>query len=238
VNMLLTSIGTANRRAPRIDSRLVGLINPSSPESEQYRKLRYLVELRKKPSQGLVIGITSPLAGDGKSTTAINLAGVLAQNQNNRVLLVDTDLRRRSDYLRRALDLEGAPISGLTELVGKPKAEWSSYSRRLNPFNISIMFCGSNLSDPYETFISPEFGALVAKMRSKYDYIVMDTPPIVPVSESRLICRLLDGVFMVVSAHQTPREMLGEALDTIEPGNVIGLVFNNADRTASYYYDY
>jgi capsular exopolysaccharide synthesis family protein len=221
-----------------LDSRLVGIVSPRSREAEQYRKLRYMVEVRKDPMQGIVVGITSPGPGDGKSTTAANLAGVLCQNGENSVLLVDADIRRQSAFLKQAFKLKRIPENGLSQAVSVSSPSLSPFIKKIKDINLSIMFCGLPLKEPYEVFRSPRFAQILRNLRSQFDYIIVDTPPVSLASESQIICNMVDAVFVVVRAHQTSKEMLAETLDTLGSETPISLVFNSADESVGKYYGY
>jgi len=90
---------------------------------------------------------------------------------------------------------------------------------------------------PYELLKSPRLEALLDEARQRYDFIVLDTPPFVPVPDCRLIAKCVDGFLVVVAAHRTPRGALAETLDLIDPGKVMGLVFNGNDSHHPGYYD-
>lgn len=221
-----------------LDSRLVGIVSPRSREAEQYRKLRYMVEVKKDPMQGIVVGITSPGPGDGKSTTATNLAGVLSQNSDNSVLLLDADIRRQAAFLKHAFKLKRVPGNGISQAVGASSPNLAPFIKKIKDMNISIMFCGSPSEEPYEVFRSPAFIRILRKLRSQFDYVIVDTPPVSLASESQIICSLVDVVFVVVRAHHTRRILLGETLDTLGGETPISLVFNNADESIGNYYGY
>ncbi len=103
--------------------------------------------------------------------------------------------------------------------------------RRRPAFNLSVLTAGQlGTANPYELFQSARFGAVVAAARTVFDYIVIDTPPVVPVPDCRLIEPCVDGFLIVVAAHQTPRRLLAEALTILGPEKAVGLVFNRADR--------
>jgi len=220
-----------------IDEQLVSLLSPSSFEAEQYRVLRHTVEHLAKTAGLSVVAVSSPTVGDGKTTTAINLAGALAQSPEARVLLVELDLRRAS--IRARLGLTGRRPPGLVDAILTPGTRVEDLAYRRPPYNLSILLAGETPAAPYEVLKSPQLGELLEQARQRYDYVVLDTPPLVSVPDCRVIGKWVDGFLIVVSAHQTPRKLVEEALDLMEPAKVIGLVFNNDDRPLSgYYYHY
>lgn len=219
-----------------MNSHLVCLLSPTSFEAEQYRTLRHLVELMHKDTGLQVLAVTSPAAGDGKTTTAINLAGALAQSPEARVLLVCVDLRRPS--VPQHLGIGSARTLGLVDAILNPAVTLMAVVQRLDRVNLSVLPSGPCPADPYEILKSPRLGELLAEARQRYDYIVLDTPPLILVPDCRIIEKWADSFLIVVAAHKTPRKLLGEALNLMDPVKVIGLVFNNDDRPlAGYYYN-
>ena len=91
---------------------------------------------------------------------------------------------------------------------------------------------------PYEALSSPRFGALLGELRGRYDHVVVDTPPVVPVADCRALGQWVDGFVIVVAAHRTPRALLAEALSAMDPQKVVGIVFNKDDRRLSRHYRY
>jgi capsular exopolysaccharide synthesis family protein len=222
-----------------VEEHLVSLVAPNTFEAEQYRALRALLEQKRKAESLVVLAISSPAAGDGKTLTSINLAGTLAQAPEARVLLVDCDLRRPSVEAHLALG-DGSSI-GLVEAILDPALSLDQVIRRQARFNLSVLTAGRCPGSPYELLKSPRLADLLEEARRRFDYVVVDTPPMVPVPDLRVIAKLVDGVLLVVAAHKTPRRLLEEALYASDPAKVVGLVFNNDDGLLSRaygYYDY
>jgi len=214
-----------------VDEHLVSLLAPTSFEAEQYRALRYLIEQLHKSTDLSTLAVSSPTVADGKTTTAINLAGALAQAPDARVLLIDFDLREAALARQLGLDTDTGP--GLVEAILDPNLTLDAVAHAHPHLNLSVLTAGRLPSAPYEVLKSPRVGELLAEARRRYDYIVLDTPPLVPVPDCRIIARWVDGFLVVVSAHRTPRELLEEALSVTEPAKVLGLVFNGDDRRRS-----
>jgi len=213
-----------------VDSHLVSLVSPAGLEAEQYRALRHMVEQKHKTDNLSVIAISSPGVGDGKTTTAINLAGALAQGADTSVLLVEADLRRPS--IGRLLGFSGSAI-GLVDAILDPGISLADIVRPRPPFNLSVVLGGQTPPSPYEVLKSPRLGALLDEARDRYDYVVLDTPPLVPVQDCRVVARWMDGVVLVVAADHTPRALLEAALDVLGPTKLVGLVFNGFDHMLS-----
>jgi capsular exopolysaccharide synthesis family protein len=217
--------------ARELDGHLVSLLAPTSFEAEQYRALRHMIEQLHRSAELSVIAVASPDAGDGKSTTAINLAGALAQAPDARVLLVDADLRGANLAGYLGLDDQEAP--GLVEAILDTNLTLEAVTQKRPHLNLSIVPAGRRPSAPYEVLKSPRVGELLAEARRKYDYVVVDTPPLVSVPDGRVTGKWVDGFLIVVAAHRTPRKLLEEALNVTEPAKILGLVFNGDDRHIS-----
>ena len=212
--------------------RLVSFLSPSSFEAEQYRGLRHIVE----ESGRHVVAVTSPTPGDGKTTTAINLAGALAQASETRVLLVEADLRQ--PRIGDQLGLGGSDTRGLADALADDGFTLPDVVRHLPRFNLSVLLAGRSPASPYEALHSSRLDELLEEARSRYAHVVVDTPPVVPVPDCRLIARRVDGFLVLVGAHRTRRELLQEALAALDPAKILGLVFNGDDRPRRGYYGY
>jgi capsular exopolysaccharide synthesis family protein len=228
-------------RAPRIpreavEDHLVSLLAPSSMGADHYRILRDVVEQRRASGACAVLAVTSPGPGDGKSTTAINLAGALAQDASARVLLVDADLRNPS--IADLMALENPEGLGLTDAIVDPALSLSRVVCRVPRFNLSVLDSGRASPMPYEILRLPRLGDLIAEARRSFDHVVVDAPPALPFPDCRVIGRWVDGFFLVVAAHKTPRRLFEQAVAGLDPGRVAGVVFNGDDSPVdTTYYD-
>ena len=239
-----TADDVVDERAPRdrwslVESatdHLVSLVTPRSFEAEQYRSLRHIIVERAQAAERLsVLAVSSPSMGDGKTTTTINLAGALAQTRAVRVLLIDADLRRPS--VSKRLGLQGSTVPGLAEAVLDDTLTLDDVVRQHPTFNLSLLPAGRGSDLPYEALKSPRVGKLFEEARRRYDFVLVDTPPLVPLADCRIIGKWVDAFVVVVAAHKTPRKLVQEALAVLDPDRVLGLVFNRDEqaRAANYY---
>jgi capsular exopolysaccharide synthesis family protein len=219
-----------------IAEQLVSLLAPDSFAADQYRTLRHSVERLRKEAGLQVLALTSPTPGDGKTITTLNLAGALAQGPDVRVIVVDADLRRPS--VAEYLGLSSQPSQGLARAIRDPEYGLGRVVRRLERFNLSVLPAGDHQTAPYELLNSPRLESLLTEARGLYDYVLIDTPPVVTMPDCRLIGRFADGFLIIVGAHKTPRRLLGDALALLDPAKVIGVVFNGDDRPLSNHYGY
>jgi capsular exopolysaccharide synthesis family protein len=218
-----------------ISEQIVSLVAPDSFAADQYRTLRHTVERLRQDAGVQVLAVTSPSPGDGKSVTTLNLAGALAQSPDARVLVIDADLRRPS--ISAYLGLEGARTLGLANAL-KGECDLADTIRHLEHFNLAVLPAGAPQLSPYELLNSSRFDDLIKDARRDYTFVIIDTPPSVPLPDCRLIERSLDGLLIVVAAHKTPRRQLAETLTCLDPAKVVGVVFNGDDRPLTGYYGY
>jgi capsular exopolysaccharide synthesis family protein len=220
-----------------VDPHLVSFLRPSSFEGEQYRALRHTIEHARRTTRVSVLAVSSATVGDGKTTTLINLAGALAQAPDVRVLVADADLRRPSVATRLGLRESGAP--GLIDAIADDTLTLKDVVRHHPLFNLSVLSAGGGSSTPYEVLKSPRVGTLFDEARETFDYVLVDTPPLVPLADCRILGKWVDAFLVVVAAHKTPRKLVSEAMSILDAERVLGLVFNYDDRAvAGYYYGY
>jgi receptor protein-tyrosine kinase len=176
-----------------------------------------------------VLAVTSATVGDGKTTTAINLAATLAQSPGTRVLLVDTDLRRPLVAANLGLENSGP---GLVGALLDARQELGAVVRP-TPFHLDVLPAGRIPGNPYQVLESPRVGQLLEQARSVYDCVILDTPPVLVVPDCRLMSQWVDGFLVVVAAHRTPEKLLAETLSALDPDKTLGIVFNRDDRLIS-----
>ena len=210
-----------------VGERAVVLLRPASWEADRYRMVRRSLE-RYDRARWHVLGIASPAARDGKTTTAVNLAAAIAEIPGASVLLVDADFR--CSAVARALGMDPFPGHDLTEVATDATLRLDDVIVRipeLFPFDVAP--ARSSTDTAHAIVESPGIARFLAAARNAYDYVVVDAPPIVPMADCRALAPLCDGFLVVVAAHRTSRSILGEALSALSPRQILGLVFNRAD---------
>ncbi len=162
-----------------LDPHLVALTSPGSFAAEQYQGLRLTIERLRRGRTLQVIAVTSPAAGEGKTLTAINLAGALARGGDDaRVLLMDADLRRPAVARQLAIEDSGR---GLTEVIENANTPLDSVTQKLKPYNLSVVPAGTRNGAVHHILRSSRLDVVLAEARQRYDFVVLDTPPLLPV---------------------------------------------------------
>ncbi len=210
---------------------------PDSIPSEAFRSLRTRVQFSRPDKESLkTILITSAAPQEGKTTVAINLAGSFALS-NKKTLVVDCDLRK--PRLHQIIERDKKP--GLIDyLVGEFKLDQITYSTVID--NLSIITSGTIPTNPAEMLDSKQMEDFLTEVRGKYDYVVLDSPPIVAVTDAEILAKKVDGSILVVSADVTELSMMDRAVQLLKHDNsqLIGTVLNNFSTKPGYgsYYKY
>ncbi len=219
-----------------LDSHLVAALAPQSLAAEQYRSLRTRLKRAEAGRAVRVIVVTSPAKGDGKSLTAANLALTMAQEFQQRVLLIDADLRRPS--VHRLFGLENH--IGLSDVL-MGGAELNQALVNVENHHLTLLPAGAMASHPAELLGSASMRRVLDTLRTRFDRILIDMPPVAPLADLHIVAPMADGLLMIVRAGVTPRPAIERALAGLDATKVLGLVLNEsggntADRET--YHDY
>jgi capsular exopolysaccharide synthesis family protein len=189
-----------------VDGRVVTYIDRDSIISEQYRVLRtnlYSIS-PERPLKTIVI--TSAQSEEGKTTTACNLAYTISLDTQQKTLLVDSDLRRSA--VHKMLGLPRKP--GFSDLLNE-KADVEYFLSKPQFHNLYVIPAGTAVDNPSELLSSNKMRGLIDTLKSKFDYIIFDAPPVINVTDASILGSISDAVFLVVKACITPKEMIEEA---------------------------
>ena len=217
------------------DPHLVSLLEPGSFAADRYHMLRHLLELKREEGSR-VFAVTSPGAGDGKTTTVINIGGALAQDHAAQVLLVEADLRRPCMIER--LGMTGSRGGGVIPMVTRPGLPAADAIRAVPEFNLWLAPAGGSTATPYQLLKSPRLWDFLTVARERFDYILVDTPPILASPDFKLIERWSDNTLLVVAANRTPRQLVTEAAAQLDKEKALGIVLNRESLLESRYYKY
>lgn len=205
------------------------------PGAEEFRTLRSSLILMRERQPLRSVLITSALPKEGKTFVAINLASVIAQ-QGHQVLLIDLDLR--CSELHSVLSSTRAP--GMGEFLSG-KADLEVILQRGPQKGLYFIPAGEPASNANELIGNGRVKWLIENHRSTFDWMIIDSPPILPVADAKLLANLCDGVLMVIQSGNTPQDLAQKAFQEIGHGKVIGAVLNRAEAHSaykSYYYAY
>jgi polysaccharide biosynthesis transport protein len=217
---------------------LVTQVRPQSQMAESYRALRTSLLLSNLGSPPKVIMVTSALPQEGKTTTSINTAVVLAQ-KGVRVLLIDADLRRPS--IHKTLGM--GPHSGLSNvLTGSTTLEQAITRTAVLP-NLYVLPAGTPPPNPAELLASANLKEVLDELKGHYDHIVIDTPPSLSVTDAVVLSPRADAVVLVIRSGQTTKQALRRSRDILMQVNakVVGVLLNAVDLSSPdyyYYYEY
>lgn len=219
--------GDVDAEPGQLDDHLVSLLEPTSHAAEQYRAVRLAIETFRHERGTRTVAITSPGRGDGRTITALNLAGALAQAPDARVVLVEADLRHPG--VGRALGLPAA--RGLSTYLLDTGMAVDAVVSRPGGVAFAAVPAGAASSMPYELLKSPRMAGLLAALRDRFDYVVLDTPPALPYPDVGILRDLVDGFVVIIRANRTPRETLRDCMNVVGRQRSLGLIFNDDERS-------
>ena len=203
--------------------------------TEQYKLLRTNLSFALPENEGCnIIGVTSSMRGEGKSTTAVNLSYVFAE-KGSKVLLIDADLRIPS--IAKKLDIESAP--GLADLLKGKGTQMTEFQTYLLP-NWCILPSGDIPPNPSELLGSNRMDNVLKQLREFFDYLIVDLPPVNIVSDAVAISHLITGMIVVIREDYTEKKELERCMRQLKLSNVkvLGTVLNGSNAGAGYYNKY
>lgn len=219
---------------------LVNLVRPGSADAQRYQRLRLAVENIPRRAGGVVVAIASPSSGEGKTLTAMNLAGALAQNPACKVALIELDLRSTQgtvkDYLGTRKPSPPGVVDSVATIGAGERLDWGLIAHYIPEFNLTLIPSGQRTNSPYEVLNSPQLEEVIKQARLRYDYIILDTAPVTLCPDTQLISKWVDQFIVLVSAGVTSRRQLGDCLDLMPAEKVLGLVFNGGRQQGGKHY--
>ncbi len=222
-----------------LDPFLVSYFRPKSSSSESFKALRTAIYFSNRGGAHKVIQVTSPTPGDGKSTIAANLAVTMAQSGKS-VLLLDTDLRRPRVQKQFGIDHPCGLAWLLEELPNSPTVEQvrdliGEVTRETEIDNLTVIGAGDCPDNPSELLSSSRFDVVLSALRGLFDVIIIDSPPMLAVTDPSTIAPRVDAVMLVVRVRKNVKPLAARAarmLETLE-ANVIGVVVNGVGSRAA-----
>jgi capsular exopolysaccharide synthesis family protein len=201
-------------------------LDPTSEVAEAYRSVRTALYFGAADEQTRSIVITSPSQGDGKSTLTANLAITMAQ-AGQRTLLIDGDLRKPQQ--QRIFQVDDA--MGLSMILAG-KCQASEAIQRTGIRDLDVLPAGPTPPNPTEILNSDRFESLLHDLMAQYDHVLIDAPPVAPVSDARILAAMSEATLLVLRAEKSSRKASGQARDALLSvgANLLGVVVNDIPR--------
>lgn len=217
-------------------SGLISLREPKSAASEAYRMIRTNLEYTDIDKEKKILLFTSPRMKDGKTTTISNLAVILA-HAGEKVLLIDCDLRK--PRIHKIFEISNEV--GLTNVIAKHDLIESAKSIFEEIPNLHLITSGVIPPMPTEILASVKMGEILTELRGQYDFILLDTPPILSVADAAAVSKYVDGVIIVSALGKTTYDEISAAKRSLNKvdANLLGVILTFAESNRrGYYYDY
>lgn len=215
-----------------MDDHLVTLTDPKSIAAEQYRVLRSRIEHLSLDKGFRTFVITSPMVGEGKSTTAANLALSMAHSKDKRVALVDCDLRRPTLHTLLGIKMKEGVVDVLEGRATLSSALIPIQNPSL-PSPLYFLPAGRTNAVSPDWLGSNKMEKLIAALAEQFDFVFFDTPPILPLADSAVLGGKVDGSLLVIRAGRTSLEVLTMAMESIDLQNWVSVVLNGVDFVSS-----
>jgi tyrosine-protein kinase Etk/Wzc len=227
---------TAKDKKDKKEDTRVQIFAPDGTEllgAEELRRLRTKLQHARDKKHIKSLLITSALPGEGKTFISVNLTQILTMQHRTRVLLIDADLRKPQVHTALGVPNE----NGLVDyLAGRCALEQIIKTTANGRFDFIVG--GAVRSQPAELASSSRFAELISAVADHYEWIVVDTPPVLPVTDAAVIARCCDATLLVVAAGKTPGDLAQAAQKELKEANVIGVVLNRATTASSSYKHY
>jgi capsular exopolysaccharide synthesis family protein len=211
---------------------LIVMDESDSMATEQYRILFTKIDMLSQSKSMKVIAITSAVKGEGKTVTSLNLAYLMAKEFKKRVLLLECDLRKPSITTRY---LEDGAVIGLVDVL-RGEATPAEAMVRIEDSGLYVIPARHSVRNSTELLGHRRMRSLIDEMRADFDYVIIDTPPLLPLADVNVISRLVDGMLLVVRAGKTPRDIVKKGVSSIPESSIIGIVLNGAEMSFKKYY--
>ena len=223
-----------NSKKTELKRSLITNQNPKSPISEQYRTIRTNIQFSAVDEDIRTIVVTSSGPGEGKSTTAANLAVVFAQ-QGKKVLLIDSDLRKPTVHYT----FNYTNTFGLTNVLTR-QAQLHEVINESMEKNLYILTSGPIPPNPAELLSSRAMEQLMKDVEEEFDVVLFDSPPLLAVTDGQILASKCDGTILVVSSGKTETDQAVKAKELLNAANshILGVVLNGKKMANSNYYYY
>jgi protein-tyrosine kinase len=212
--------GVLKQIDPRLAEKIIADANMSGIPREQYRRLAGVLHDAQASTGLKVVMIASAVPAEGKTLTASNLALTLSESYRKRVLLIDGDLRRPA--IHQVFRINAS--SGLSDGLAAPR-DSKLVVRRISSY-LTVLPAGRPDADPMAALISGRMRELIEEAREAFDWVIIDTPPLLLLPDAHLVAAIADGVVLVVRAESTPHALVKRAREAIGRARILGVVLN------------
>jgi capsular exopolysaccharide synthesis family protein len=222
-----------NNIAQRRHHPLITLQEPDSLAAEQYRILYTKLSQLTKGKPQTIFAISSSIKGEGKTITSLNLALVMARDFGKKTLLIEGDLKNPS--ISTYLQLR--PQTGLIDVLLN-KTDIQSGILNVTTDNLSVLPVVKSVRNSSSILSSQEMSSILSVLKEQYDFILIDSPPILSLPDMNIIEKFTDGIILVVRAEKTPCDAVKTALSSLGADKIVGVILNDAKQLRSQYYGY
>ena len=198
---------------------------------EQFKTLSSRFEYRIDALQYKIIAVTSAIAGEGKTATAVNLATDLSSSGRKKVLLVDVDLRKCD--LAKGMGVP--PVPGLSEYLAS-SISLKEILQKSPVKGLVVIPGGLRIAVPWDLLSGERFRTFIDAVREHFDIVLLDTPPVIPVSDTHALRDLVDGFVLIYRMGHTPHPLFKQAMDDIGEKKLLGVVLNGVEPQSERYY--
>lgn len=220
------------------ETKLIAIENRLSPITEQYRNIRTSIQFASSEDHPLqLLLVTSTEQAEGKTTVASNLAVVMAET-NKKVLLIDGDLRRAT--AGKIFNIHSNQTRGLSTLLNHHEQKMEEVILKTKVKNLDFMPAGPITPNPSELLDDNYLNMILAELKEQYDFIIIDSPPLLVVTDAQIFSSKVDGVVLVVRENRTKRNNLMKCKLLLERSKafLVGVVYNGAKTTRNGKYNY
>jgi len=210
---------------------LINVQESDSLTAEPYRVLYTKISQLTKGKPQTIFAISSSIKGEGKTITSLNLALVMARDFGKKILLIEGDLKNPaiSSYLQLK------PQTGMIDII-LDKADFQASTLTFAAGNLSVLPVVKSVPNSSGMLSSQEMEILISNLKERFDLILIDSPPILSTPDMNIIEKLVDGIFLVIRAEKTPRDVVRTALNSLGADKIVGVILNDAKHPWSHYY--
>jgi capsular exopolysaccharide synthesis family protein len=207
--------------------------DPGSPAADRFRRLRMHLKTHWSAGKLKKLLVTGALPHDGKSTVILNLATALAERGKRKVLVVEADLHH--PCLAQSLSLK--PWTGLAQCIEHASHPLSAI-RRISPLGWHLLAAGESRRAPTDLLQTPALGQIMHTLVPHFDWLLVDSPPVIPLSDSISLQQHTDATLLVVRAGQTPRDAVEQTIALLGQQHIVGIVLNGVEAREAPYYQF